>query len=56
VNARARRQLALQTLGEALRLLDRSLSAPSAAEARSYAEQARARVEEALQLLRCGGW
>jgi hypothetical protein len=48
--------MALEALWEALRLLDRSLSSASAAEARSYAEQARARVEEALQLLRCGGW
>jgi hypothetical protein len=55
MNAGRRRQMALEALGEALRLLDRSLSSASAVEMRSYAEQARAWVEEALQLLR-GGW
>jgi len=47
--------MALEALLEALRFLDRSLAAANATEMRGYAEQARARVEEALQLLR-GGW
>jgi hypothetical protein len=55
MNAGRRRQMAVEALVEALRLLDRSLSSASAAEMRGYAEQARAQVEEALQLLR-GGW
>jgi hypothetical protein len=55
VSAGWRRQRALELLGEALRLLNRFLASPDAAGARGYAERARNRVEEVLQLLRCRG-